>query len=147
MPKGKITPSEQLRLNMSTPITANPNRLGVLGGDNQGFPNGRRLADDVVDIALQVVEGELVGSPNDLGDGVDANDVDFSGSFPYLALPASGSDSDPHPNKASTKPAVMKGVSATLQNENVAMSALGLGMLALLMGGAGITRGARRREI
>ena len=67
-PAGKITPSEQLRLNMSTPISANPDRLGVIGGDNQGFPNGRRLADDVVDIALQVVEGELVGNPNDLSD-------------------------------------------------------------------------------
>ena len=61
MPKGKITPSEQLRLNMSTPVTAEPNRLGVIGGDTQGFPNGRRLGDDVIDIALQVVEGELVG--------------------------------------------------------------------------------------
>ena len=81
---------------------------------------------------------------DDLGDGVDTNDVKFSDSFPYLALPASGSDPDPHPSKASNKPAVMKGVSATLQNENVAMSALGLGMLALLMGGAGFTRSARR---
>ena len=59
----------------------------MIGGDNQGFPNGRRLADDVLDIALQVVEGELVGSPNDLGDGVSENDVEFLDAFPYLALP------------------------------------------------------------
>src|SRR5947207_3766546 len=48
-----VTPSEQLRLNMMIPVTAPPNRMGVLGGDLQGFPNGRRLGDDVTDIALQ----------------------------------------------------------------------------------------------
>ena len=41
--------------------------------------------------SLQVVAGELVGKPNDLGDGVDANDVAFMKSFPYVALPHSGS--------------------------------------------------------
>ncbi len=92
-----VTPSEQLRLNMTVPVTADPDSLGVIGGDNQGFPNGRRLADDVLDIALQVVEGELVGSPNDLADGVSENDVEFLDVFPYLALPASGSDAAPHP--------------------------------------------------
>jgi hypothetical protein len=87
----KITPSEMLRLNTSIPPTAQPKRLGVLEGDKAGFPNGRRLTDDVVDIELQVVEGELVGSPNDLGDAVNTNDVAFGKTFPYLALPASGS--------------------------------------------------------
>ena len=144
MPKGKITPSEQLRLNMSTPVTANPNRLGVIGGDVQGFPNGRRLADDVLDIALQVVEGELVGNPNDLGDGVDTNDVAFSGKFPYLALPVSGSEPDPHPTVPGNKPASAEGVTGLLQEKEVSMSALGVGMLALLFGSAGIAR--RRRE-
>jgi hypothetical protein len=80
-------PSEQLRLNMSVPPTASPNRLGVIGGDLAGFPNGRRLADDVIDVALQVVEGELLGAANDLGDGVDANDLPFLDAFPYVALP------------------------------------------------------------
>ncbi len=94
-PEG-VTPSEQLRLNMSTPVSANPDRLGVIGGDNQGFPNGRRLTDDVLDISLQVLEGELVGSPNDLGDAVNTNDVAFGDTFPYVALPASGSDATPH---------------------------------------------------
>ena len=144
MPKGKITPSEQLRLNMSTPVTANPNRLGVIGGDVQGFPNGRRLADDVIDIALQVVEGELVGNPNDLGDGVDTNDVAFSDKFPYLALPVSGSEADPHPTVPGNKPASAK--TGILQEGTVSMSALGVGMLALLMGGAGIARRPRRDE-
>jgi len=52
-----VKPSEELRLNVATPVTASPNRMGVLGGDNQGFPNGRRLGDDVIDIALQAVAG------------------------------------------------------------------------------------------
>ncbi|MGH2738730.1 MAG: DUF4331 family protein, partial [Actinomycetota bacterium] len=64
--------------------------------DVAGFPNGRRLADDVIDIALQVVEGELVGNPNDLADGVDANPEGFGSSFPYVQVPTSGSDPDPH---------------------------------------------------
>ena len=96
-----VTASEQLRLNMSiAPCTAADceaySPLGVIGGDVAGFPNGRRLRDDVIDIALQVVEGELVGSPNDLADGVNANDVDFTSSFPYVAIPHSGSNAGPH---------------------------------------------------
>ncbi|WP_196788601.1 DUF4331 domain-containing protein [Motilibacter rhizosphaerae] len=86
-----VTPAEELRVNTSTPVAAHPDRLGVLGGDVQGFPNGRRLGDDVIDISLQAVAGELVGYPNDLGDGVDANDAGFTSSFPYVALPHSGS--------------------------------------------------------
>ncbi|OKJ95090.1 hypothetical protein AMK26_31310 [Streptomyces sp. CB03234] len=86
------TPSEMLRLNTSIKPVAEPKRLGVLDGDNAGFPNGRRLTDDVLDIALQVVEGELVGAKNDLGDAVDANDKEFGRSFPYVALPTAGSD-------------------------------------------------------
>ncbi|MDQ0388653.1 DUF4331 domain-containing protein [Streptomyces mutabilis] len=86
-----VTPSEQLRLNTSVAPAAAPERLGVLDGDSAGFPNGRRLTDDVIDAALQVVEGELVGSPNDLGDAVDANDKEFGKAFPYVAHPTEGS--------------------------------------------------------
>ncbi len=99
------SPAEYLRLNLDTPVTANPNRLGVLGKDLQGFPNGRRLTDDVVDEALQVTEGVLFGGPKataaenaqaktaaTLGDGVNANDRPFMSSFPYIASPFSGSD-------------------------------------------------------
>ena len=82
-----ITPAEMLRLNMSIPPSATPERLGVLAGDLAGFPNGRRLTDDVVDIELQVLEGELLSNPNDLGDAVSGNDLPFQGSFPYVALP------------------------------------------------------------
>ncbi|MFJ4692636.1 DUF4331 domain-containing protein [Streptomyces sp. NPDC088766] len=86
-----VTPSEQLRLNTSIKPTASPKRLGVLDGDNAGFPNGRRLTDDVIDAALQVVEGELLGAKNDLGDAVDKNDKHFEKAFPYVALPTEGS--------------------------------------------------------
>jgi hypothetical protein len=92
----KVKPAEMLRLNLDIPPTAKPKRLGVLEGDLAGFPNGRRLSDDVIDIALQVMEGELVGSPNDLGDAVNTNDKAFGSSFPYLALPTSGSAKSPH---------------------------------------------------
>jgi hypothetical protein len=92
-----VVPSEELRLNMSIdPCMSGCSTLGVIGGDNAGFPNGRRLSDDVLDVALQVVEGVLVGQDTGLGDGVDANDRTFGNSFPYEALPQSGSDHDPH---------------------------------------------------
>ena len=67
----------------------------MLAGDNAGYPNGRRLTDDVVDIELQVVAGILVGNPVPLGDGVDKNDKKFLSKFPYLAAPDSGFDSKP----------------------------------------------------
>jgi len=115
----------------------------VIGGDTQGFPNGRRLGDDVIDIALQVVEGELVGSANDLGDGVNANDVAFSNTFPYLALPASGSDADPHPSaggsakQSSSQDGVLQGIVPSRSNS---MAFVGVGLLALLGGIGGATR-------
>jgi hypothetical protein len=90
----KFRPSEQLRLNMSMPPSANPNRLGVLRGDLAGFPNGRRLADDAIDVTLQAAEGVLLpGHPaavEGLGDGVDTNNLPFRTAFPYLALPNLG---------------------------------------------------------
>jgi hypothetical protein len=85
-------PADELRINLSTPVTpaGKQSRLGVLGGDNQGFPNGRRLNDDVIDIAEQAVGGFLVGKKLPLGDGVDGNDVPHLSTFPYEADPASG---------------------------------------------------------
>ena len=64
----------------------------MIGGDTAGFPNGRRLADDVVDISERVVGGVLVGNPLPLGDGVDVNDKPFLEEFPYVASPTSGLD-------------------------------------------------------
>jgi Domain of unknown function (DUF4331) len=84
-------PSEMLRLNMAVAPSANPKRLGVLAGDLAGFPNGRRLADDVIDVTVQAAEGVLLpGHPaavEGLGDGVNANDLPFRTAFPYVALP------------------------------------------------------------
>ncbi len=96
-----VVPSEMLRLNMGVPVTASPNRLGALAADNGGFPNGRRLSDDVIDITLQVAAGVLVPgfnrSPNNaLTDGVDTNDLPFLSVFPYLALPHQGYDHSHH---------------------------------------------------
>jgi hypothetical protein len=84
--------ADLLRLNVTTPPAAAPERLGPLAGDVAGWPNGRRLADDVVDIALIALGGALFDPPNvlPLGDGVDANDRPFGTSFPYLALPWEG---------------------------------------------------------
>jgi hypothetical protein len=110
-------PSEMLRLNMSTPVAASPNRLGVVGGDLQGFPNGRRLGDDVLDISLLALEGvyDVGNIPADRqaagvaalagGDGVNQNGPGFSNTFPYVGLPnmtavnggASVGDGNPQP--------------------------------------------------
>ncbi|MDX6399095.1 MAG: hypothetical protein QOJ43_2503, partial [Gaiellaceae bacterium] len=86
------TVADMLRLNYSIPVTSagKVSRMGVIGGDNAGFPNGRRLGDDVIDIAEQVMAGFLKGNKVPLGDGVDSGDVPALGSFPYEADPASG---------------------------------------------------------
>ncbi|HET7328499.1 MAG TPA: DUF4331 domain-containing protein [Nocardioidaceae bacterium] len=142
-----VEPSEQLRLNVKIPPTDDPDRLGVLAGDTAGFPNGRRLTDDVVDIELQVLEGELVGNPNDLGDAVNSNDVEFGETFPYVALPTSGSNPDPHDTPSGFTP--LNGGAAPDQptagpvGEPVLVgSVLGLGLLLLL---AGAVAASRRR--
>ena len=86
------TLADELRINLAVPITpaGKVSRLGVLGGDNQGWPNGRRLSDDVVDIAEQAVGGSLKGTKLPLGDGVDNGDTAAMSSFPYVADPQSG---------------------------------------------------------
>ena len=86
------TVADMLRLNYSIPVTSSDkvNRLGVIGGDNGGFPNGRRLGDDVVDAAERVMAGFLKGNKVELGDGVNAGDVPSLGLFPYEAHPAQG---------------------------------------------------------
>jgi hypothetical protein len=101
-----LKPSEELRLNMAVPPSANPHSLGVVGGDLAGYPDGRRLADDVTDISLKAVAGaayplfhaDFTADPlaAQLGDGVDANDVPFRTSFPYVALAHDGTSSVPH---------------------------------------------------
>jgi len=94
-------PYEALRMNMTTPLCTNAcSPLGVIGGDNQGFPNGRRLSDDIIDVSLRVTEGILIPghdpAVDTLGDGVGQNDRGFRTTFPYLGEAWSGSDPTPH---------------------------------------------------
>jgi hypothetical protein len=91
--------ADELRLNLSIPATPfdKINRLGVVGGDLAGWPNGRRLEDDVIDIAERAVGGVLIGHSLPLGDGVDANDVPNQHAFPYQADPFSGFDNTKSP--------------------------------------------------
>lgn len=86
-------PADTLKVNLGVAPAEQENRFGVIGGDNAGFPNGRRLADDVVDIELRVIGGFLLGKKLPLGDGVDRNDVPFGSTFPYVAPLQSGFDS------------------------------------------------------
>ena len=88
------TLADELRLNLSIAPTAPDkfNRLGVIGGDNAGYPNGRRLGDDVIDIDERVVAGELIGHMLPLGDGVNSDEEPLLSSFPYVAAPFSGYD-------------------------------------------------------
>jgi hypothetical protein len=97
------TQADMLRLNMAIPPTANPNRLGLLGGDLAGFPNGRRVGDDVVTIELRAVAGvtyPLVdptftpdGAASQIEDGTFKMPVrNFLDKFPYLGTPYSGYD-------------------------------------------------------
>lgn len=104
--------ADLLRVNLAVPPTpfAQQDRLGLLAGQADGFPNGRRLVDDVVDIEERAVGGVLAAAfglpaPNgsnaalvpSLGDGVNANDKAFTESFPYMPAVDSGFDSVPHP--------------------------------------------------
>ena len=94
------TAHEFLRLNVGIAPTAiaSQNRLGLLGGDVAGFPNGRRVFDDVTDIALRAVAGGTPFTPatniapnNTLGDGVSANpEGPLLTRFPYLLPPNPG---------------------------------------------------------
>ncbi len=89
-----FVPAEELRLNTAIAPTANPNKLGVLGGDLAGYPNGRRLTDDVVDIEVQALEGAGVGQLVIAlagGDGVSVPANPIASSFPYVALPNTAS--------------------------------------------------------
>ena len=85
-PAGPV--ADLLRLNTGVPPTpmVKRKRLGLLAGDGAGFPNGRRVSDDVTDIALRVVVGGVLAgpqfnvSPNNLfGDGINTNDVPYQG--------------------------------------------------------------------
>lgn len=113
-----VVPSEMMRLNTSVAPTAqgSQNSLGVAGGDNAGFPNGRRPGDDVVDVSLRVAMGALcvltgtsdtlqVGcKPSDapsggqpFTDGVRKTAANYGAAFPYLTTPIPGNFNPPAP--------------------------------------------------
>jgi hypothetical protein len=104
-PASLTVAGEEMRLNTAIPAVAvgTQNRLGVIGGDKAGFPNGRRPGDDVVDIELRVLMGRLYtlglfGSPTDapsgsldFTDGACVTSAMFPAAFPYLLTPIPGS--------------------------------------------------------
>lgn len=99
-PAGDVRPAEMLRLNTS--VTPTPfedqDKDGLLSGQEDGFPNGRRVVDDVLTTSLQAVAGatpltpEFNKAPNNrLSDGVDPDDARvFLDRFPYLGVPYQG---------------------------------------------------------
>lgn len=99
------TEADMLRLNMAVPPAAKPSPYGILGGDLAGFPNGRRLTDDVVAIELRAVAGatiplvypDYVPDENaaNLKDGTSNTNLALKDKFPYLAIPAGGYQSKP----------------------------------------------------
>jgi len=115
------TPADLLRLNMGIAPTAAVGAgdpMGVLAGDLAGFPNGRRLEDDVTDIELRAVAdgyGSFLNSNfglpnntpnNQVGDGVNENDMPFLSSFPYVATPHQGYEHTHHRVGSTTTPPI-----------------------------------------
>jgi len=95
------TQADMLRLNVAIPPSGSPNRLGIIGGDLAGFPNGRRLIDDAVTIELRAVAGATypLVQPNYTPDGAVSAIEDgtfnnpgrvFLPDFPYIGTPYSG---------------------------------------------------------
>jgi hypothetical protein len=90
--------ADMLRLDTATApvVAASQNDLGVLAGDNAGFPNGRRPGDDVVDIALRILMGarlpaaEAPSGALGYTDGASAPATTFQSVFPYLNTPTPG---------------------------------------------------------
>jgi hypothetical protein len=96
------TQADMLRLNLAIPPSSSPSPMGVLGGDVAGFPNGRRVTDDVVTIELQAIAGATIplvdtsfapdGAIADVSDGDTGAGLSLLSSFPYLGTPYSGYD-------------------------------------------------------
>jgi hypothetical protein len=104
------TQADMLRLNMAIPPSSKPNILGILGGDLAGFPNGRRVFDDIVAVELRAVAGVTIPlvdhsfTPdaaasviNDFNPPHIPEGVRFEEQFPFLGLPFGGFESRPHP--------------------------------------------------
>ena len=103
--------SDMLRLNLAIKPTAKPNNLGLVAGDAQGFPNGRRIDDDVVTIELRAIAGLTLplvdpsfkpdGAASAIEDGTTNTNAKATNTFPYLGLPGSGYDTTQGKTKAS----------------------------------------------
>ncbi len=150
--KSGFTPAEELRLNTAVPVTASPNRLGVLAKDLQGFPNGRRLSDDVVDIELQALEGAaqtgMIVPALAAGDGVNNPASAPGSSFPYLALPNAKSVNLGTSNAAgmampSGGVATGAGGAARQSSDSAPLAPIGAGLFGAVLLGAGV-RSVRR---
>ena len=82
-----------------------PNPLGLVAGDAAGFPNGRRVFDDVVTIELRAVAGLTLplvdpsftpdGAASAIKDGTTNTNSGYLANFPYLGTPAGGYQSKP----------------------------------------------------
>ena len=91
--------ADMLRLNMAIPPTGSPNNLGLVAGDAAGFPNGRRVTDDVTTIEIRAIAGLTIplvdpsftpdGAASAAADGTSNTNAPTLGTFPYLA-PAGG---------------------------------------------------------
>jgi hypothetical protein len=96
------TYADMLRLNVAVPPAASPNPLGVVAGDLAGFPNGRRVADDIVTIEVRAIAGltytlinssyALDGAVNLLTDGTGPGPGRYLSNFPYVGTPHDGYD-------------------------------------------------------
>ena len=96
------TLADMLRLNVAIPPAKRPSPLGILGGDLAGFPNGRRVADDVVTIELRAIAGvtyPLVnpkykpdGAASLVSENLQPPASRYQASFPYLGTPHDGFD-------------------------------------------------------
>jgi hypothetical protein len=94
------TQADMLRLNLAIPPASTPSPMGILGGDVAGFPNGRRVIDDVVTIELQAIAGITIpyvdstytkdAAIADVSDGDTGAGLTLLPSFPYLGTPYSG---------------------------------------------------------
>ncbi len=99
------TQADMLRLNLAVPPTAKPNPLGLVGGDAAGYPNGRRLTDDVVTIELRAVAGATIplvdksftpdAAAGGIDDGTSNTNAPFLPHFPYLGTPGGGYQTKP----------------------------------------------------
>ncbi len=95
VPSGPVADLLRLNTGVGPTALAARKRLGLLAGDLAGFPNGRRVSDDVTDIAARAVAGVLLGPPFDsrVGDGVNTKNIPYQETFPYVAFAVSGKNS------------------------------------------------------